>query len=182
MESASIMERAKSNGIKIVEGDITKVIADAIVNPSNRDLILGAGVSGAISAAGGPEIAEEMRALAPIDVGAAVETGAGELPHKYVIHAVGPQMGEGDEDEKLKMATLAALKVADRLGLNSIVFPAISTGIYRFPAERCAEIMISAVLSYRQERADTGLREIIFALFGSPMYRIFSDELRRQQG
>src|SRR5688572_23694775 len=118
------------NGISIelVKGDITDLAVDAIVNAANEYLVLGAGVAGAIADKGGPSIQAECDLLRGCEVGSAKMTGAGNLPAKHVIHAVGPQMGEGNEPGKLAGATRTSLQIAERNGLQSIAFPAISTG------------------------------------------------------
>ena len=128
--------------IQLLQGDITEQETDAIVKPASAQLILGGGVAGAIRRKGGLTIQEECNRIGGTFVGGAVITSGGNLKAKYVIHAVGPQMGEGDEDNKLKNATVNSLKVADENNTRSIAFPAISTGICGFPIKRCAEIMI----------------------------------------
>src|SRR6185436_1582724 len=112
--------------LEILEGDITELEVDAIVNPANAQLQLGSGVAGAIRERGGPSIQEECNRIGGTPVGTAVMTGAGHLKAKRVIHTVGPVMGEGDEDKKLASAVRAALALADRRGLKSIAVPAIS--------------------------------------------------------
>ena len=104
--------------IELVEGDITEMETEAIVNAANAQLILGGGVAGAIRRKGGPAIQAECNKISPAYVGGAVITTAGNLRAKYVIHAVGPRMGEGDEDEKLKNATLNSLKLAGEKGIK----------------------------------------------------------------
>lgn len=152
--------------IELVRGDITLSDTDAIVNPSNTSLILGAGVSGSIARAGGPSIQEEMSAIGRCPVGGAVITGAGNLPSRFVIHAVGPRMGEGNEDNKLKDATEAALALAEERNLASITFPAISTGIFGFPMERCATIMLTAVLDHLHKPSPPrSIGKVVFCLY-----------------
>ena len=119
--------------VELVEGDITEMDTEAIVNAANDRLILGAGVAGAIRSKGGPGIQEECDTIGGTYVGGAVVTGGGNLKARYVIHAVGPRMGEGDEDRKLGEATLNSLKRAEEHHMKSIAFPAISTGIFGFP-------------------------------------------------
>src|SRR6202023_3758384 len=114
--------------LELVEGDITGIEVEAIVTPATERLQLGAGVAGAIRQKGGPSIQEECNRIGGTPVGTAVMTGAGHLRAKQVIHAVGPKMGEGDEDRKLGSAVRAALALADRRGLKSIALPALSTG------------------------------------------------------
>lgn len=161
--------------LELVEGDITEAETEAIVNAANEALVLGGGVAGAIRTKGGPAIQRECDQISPTCVGAAVKTTAGNLKAEYVIHAVGPRMGEGDEDAKLKCATLNALILADRDGIKSITFPAISTGIFGFPMDRCAEIMLQTTTDYLN--GETDLEKIIFCLYGLGSYKIFSERL-----
>ena len=164
--------------VEVSQCDITEMETDAIVNAANAQLILGAGVAGAIKTKGGPGIQEECDAIGGTFVGGAVITTAGDLKARHVIHAVGPRMGEGDEDKKLKNATLNSLKVADENELTSITFPAISTGIFGFPKERCAELMLQTVINYLTG-GDTGLRRVVFCLHGASSFDIFSETLKR---
>ncbi|NVM46547.1 MAG: macro domain-containing protein, partial [Candidatus Lokiarchaeota archaeon] len=122
--------KVKNSLIKLTQGDITDLATDAIVNAANAQLILGGGVAGAIRRKGGPIIQEECNKIGGTFVGGAVITTGGNLKAKHVIHAVGPRMGEGDEDNKLMNAVLNSLKLMDEHGLKSIAFPAISTGIF----------------------------------------------------
>jgi O-acetyl-ADP-ribose deacetylase (regulator of RNase III) len=163
--------------IEVSQCDITEMETDAIVNAANAQLILGAGVAGAIKSKGGPRIQEDCNAIGGTFVGGAVITTGGNLKARHVIHAVGPQMGEGDEDKKLKNATLNSLKVADENNLTSITFPAISTGIFGFPKERCAEIMLRTVMDHL--KGETGLKRVVFCLHGASSFEIFSDTLDR---
>ena len=127
--------------LALVVGDITAFAADAIVNAANSDLAHGGGVAGAIVRKGGQEIQRESLEKAPVPVGGAVVTGAGRLPCRWVIHAVGPVWGEGDEEAKLRRAIGSALARAEELGLTSLSMPAISTGIFGYPkAEGCRAI------------------------------------------
>ena len=163
--------------LELVEGDITELDTDAIVNAANARLILGGGVAGAIRRKGGPQIQEECDRIGGTFVGGAVITTGGRLKARHVIHAVGPQLGEGHEDEKLRNATLNSLKVADEHGLKSIAFPAISTGIFGFPIQRCAEIMLQTATEYL--RGQTGLERVVFCLYGRDSYDVFAKELGR---
>ncbi len=164
--------------LELVEGNITEQETDAIVNAANSSLILGAGVAGAIRSKGGPTIQQECDQIGGCPVGGAAITTGGNLKARHVIHAVGPRMGDGDEDEKLKNATLSSLEVADDNGLKSIVFPAISAGIFGFPIDRCAEIMLSNSIDYLKR--DTGLEKIIFCLYGQQAFDTFKTTLERQ--
>jgi O-acetyl-ADP-ribose deacetylase (regulator of RNase III) len=162
--------------LELREGDITEMDVDAIVNAANAQLVLGGGVAGAIAKKGGPEIQKECDKVGPCYVGGAAITTGGNLKARYVIHAVGPRMGEGDEDEKLKGATESALRVADENRVKTIALPAISSGIFGFPIERCAKIMLAAAVSYAMD--ETGLERIIFSLFTRESYKVFETQLR----
>lgn len=175
------MEKRVGNTIiRLEKGDITETNTDAIVNAANKYLKHGGGVAGAIVRKGGYIIQEESDKIAPTEVSEAVITTAGRLKAKYVIHAVGPRMGEGDEDNKLRNATLNSLKLADKHNLKSIAFPAISTGIFGYSKDRCAKIMLETVVNYAKGK--TGLETIIFVLFDDPTYDIFKKEFNKYMG
>jgi O-acetyl-ADP-ribose deacetylase (regulator of RNase III) len=163
--------------IELVQGDITESDTDAIVNAANSQLILGAGVAGAIRTKGGPSIQEECNAIGHCPVGGAVITSGGNLNARHVIHAVGPRQGEGDEEEKLKNATLNSLKVADQNHLKSITFPAISTGIYGFPTDACARIMLTTTKEYLT--GTTKIERIVFALFDEKSFNAFKERANK---
>ncbi|HNS21906.1 MAG TPA: macro domain-containing protein [Sedimentisphaerales bacterium] len=164
--------------LELVEGDITEMETDAIVNAANDRLILGGGVAGAIRRKGGSQIQAECDRIGGTFVGGAVLTTAGRLKARYVIHAVGPRMGEGNEDEKLRNATMNSLKLADEHGLKNLAFPAISAGIFGFPIQRCAEIMLATTIEHL--RGQTGLDRVVFCLFGQDSYQVFADQLERE--
>lgn len=164
--------------LELVEADITEMQTDAIVNAANAQLILGGGVAGAIRRKGGPVIQEECHKIGSTFVGGAVITTGGDLKAQYVIHAVGPRMGEGQEDEKLKNATLNPLRLADENNLKSISFPAISTGIFGFDIRRCAEIMLQTVIDYLKD--ESGLERVVFCLFGKVNYEVFENQLNQE--
>ena len=163
--------KIKNSEIQLIQGDITEMETDAIVNAANEQLVLGGGVAGAIRRKGGPQIQEECDLIGGSYVGGAVITTGGKLKAKHVIHAVGPRMGEGNEDEKLRNATLNSLKLADENGLTSIAFPAISTGIFGFPRERCAPIMLQTTKTYLE--GSTKLQKVVFCLFDQETLNIF---------
>lgn len=165
--------------LRLMVGDITEQATDAIVNAANSYLLHGGGVAGAIVRKGGMSIQFQSFAKAPVPVGQAVITGAGKLKCKYVIHAVGPRMGEGDEDEKLKNATLNTLNVAVENKLNSISFCAISTGIFGYPIDRCADIMLANVIDYLG--GETSLNEVVFCLYDQNAYDVFAAALKKLQ-
>jgi len=173
------MERVINRStLELVQGDITEMETDAIVNAANAQLVLGGGVADAIHKKAGPSIQEECKRIGGTHVGSAVITTGGNLKAKHVIHAVGPRMGEGDEDSKLKDATLNSLKIADQHHLQSISFPAISTGIFGYPLDRCARIMLSTAIEYL--KGETGLRRVVFCLYGEESFSGFADEFERQ--
>ncbi|OJV56393.1 MAG: O-acetyl-ADP-ribose deacetylase [Bacteroidetes bacterium 43-16] len=150
--------------IEVVQGDITKISADAIVNAANTSLLGGSGVDGAIHRAGGSAILEECRAIrarqGSAKVGSAVDTTAGNLPAKYVIHTVGPVWNGGSkgEAELLEAAYLNSLKLAVALDCRSVSFPNISTGIYGFPKQEAAEIALRTVVAFLKERPAVPLK------------------------
>jgi O-acetyl-ADP-ribose deacetylase (regulator of RNase III) len=164
--------------LELIDGDITEMQTDSIVNAANAQLVLGGGVAGAIRRKGGPTIQEECNKKGPTFVGGAVITTGGNLKAKYVIHAVGPRMGEGNGDEKLRNATLNSLKLADENNLKSISFPAISAGIFGFPIARCAEIMLKTTIDYL--KGQTGLEKVVFCLYGRDSYEVFASRLEQE--
>lgn len=167
--------------IEIIKGDITDLDVDCIVNAANNMLKMGGGVAGAIRGKGGLKIQDECDDIiskrGPIPVGEAAITSGGNLKAKYVIHAVGPIYGEGNEKEKLEDATLNSLKLAEKYNASSIAFPAISTGYFGLPKDECAEAMILAATSY--VRRGTRLKRIIFCLYDDEIFNIFKEVLGR---
>jgi len=165
--------------LEIKKGDITQQDTDAIVNAANTQLVLGGGVAGAIRRAGGPVIQEECNRKAPIRTGEAAITTGGNLYARYVIHAAGPQWGEGNEYEKLRNAVLNSLRLADEHNLKSISFPAISTGIFGFPLAPAAEIMLAAAAEYL--RGETGLDLVVFVLFSESDFAVFENAIKNMR-
>ena len=163
--------------IELVQGDITESDTDAIVNAANEQLILGAGVAGAIHIKGGASIQEECSAIGHCPVGEAVITGGGNLKAGHVIHAVGPRQGEGDEETKLKNATLNSLKVADQNNCKYITLPTISTGILGFPLDTCTRIMLTATKKYLS--GFTQIECVVFALFDDESFKAFEGQLKK---
>lgn len=161
--------------LRLEQGDITESSADAIVNAANSDLILGAGVAGAIRQKGGPSIQEECARIGSCPVGNATITSAGNLKARFVIHAVGPRWGEGDEVEKLKHAARNSLQRAEEKKLKSIAFPAISTGIFGFPLELAAETLLRATWQYLSQ--ETVIETVTFILFDAKTFNAFKDRL-----
>ena len=166
--------------IKIIKGDITESNVDAIVNAANSYLQHGGGVAGAISRKGGPVIQEESNVIGYVPVGGCVMTSGGRLRAPHVIHAVGPRMGEGDEENKLKKAINNVLELATSKGLKSIAIPAISAGIFGFPKDKCARILIKETISFVREKKTT-LKEIIFCLMDTDIITFFTAEIMKQE-
>ena len=169
----------------LVEADITKVAADAIVNAANSRLAGGGGVDGAIHRVGGPSIMEELDEMRPrvgrCAAGDAVVTGAGSLPAQYVIHAVGPVFRDGrhGEPEQLASCYRTALRLAEEKGARSVSFPSISTGAYGYPVTDAAELALRTVVAYLKQR-DCPIKTVTFALFGKPAYQAHLEAARRQ--
>jgi O-acetyl-ADP-ribose deacetylase (regulator of RNase III) len=180
-----LVERVQSTGqtIQIVQGDLTAETTDAIVNAANEHLSHGGGVAWAIVRRGGEIIQQEsdewIRKHGTVSHAHPAWTSGGDLPAKYVIHAVGPVWGDtqnasasGDEDNKLAAAVKGSLEVADELKCSSISFPAISTGIFGFPKERAADVIFSAIEKYFSNH-ESGIKLIRLVLFDDATIRAF---------
>jgi O-acetyl-ADP-ribose deacetylase (regulator of RNase III) len=154
-----------SQTLQLVRGDITAETTDAIVNAANAYLQHGAGVAGAILRRGGPAIQWEsdawVQAHGPVSHAAPAWTSGGNLACRIVIHAVGPVWGDGDEDAKLAASITGSLRMADQLGLASIAFPAISTGIFGFPKERAAGVMLASIREYLEKPSNLKLVRLV---------------------
>lgn len=163
--------------IKLIQGDITKITTNAIVNAANTSLLGGGGVDGAIHRAGGKEILDECVKIrnkqGGCNVGEAVITTTGSLPSKYIIHTVGP-VWNGEKEEKktlLENCYKNCLKIAENKELKSIAFPNISTGIYHFPKDKAAEIAIETVKSFQFN----SIEEVIFVCFDQENYNLYKN-------
>ena len=148
--------------LQVVEGDITELDVDALANAANNELWMGAGVAGAIKRAGGAEIEQEAVAQAPIAVGQAIATGAGNLKAKHVVHAAVMGQDLQTSAELISRATRRTLEVADDLGAQTLAMPAFGTGVGGFPIERCAELMVTEARAFEPEN----LERVVFAVFG----------------
>jgi O-acetyl-ADP-ribose deacetylase len=161
--------------IIIIQGDLTEMDVDAIVNAANNDLQLGGGVAGAIRRKGGDSIQRECDEIGPVPVGGAAITGAGRLKARYVIHAASMQLGGSTTAKALRSSTAHSLRIANRRGLKSIAFPAVGTGIAGFPMRECAEIMLREASEHLKQ--DTSLEQVNFVLYDDAARRAFSEAL-----
>lgn len=172
------MYRYKDTEIKIIQGDITKVAVDAIVNAANNTLLGGGGVDGAIHRAGGRVILEQCKKIGGCPTGEARITVGGNLPCKYVIHTVGPiyKDGKSGEEDLLYNAYYNSLKLAKEYNLESVAFPSISTGAYGYPIREAMKIAIKAALDFIEEERFP--RQIVFVLFSERDFSIYDDYLK----
>jgi O-acetyl-ADP-ribose deacetylase (regulator of RNase III) len=171
--------------LELVDGDITQEKVDAIVNAANSHLSHGGGVAAAIARKGGQVVFTESREWikrhGPVSHEEPAYTGGGNLPSQYVIHAVGPIWGDGDEDEKLKITILGILRRAEELKLSSIALPAISTGIYGFPVERAANIFLNTFQEYFDEHTGSKLNKVRLVLYDRNSQDVFQKAFRKWQ-
>jgi O-acetyl-ADP-ribose deacetylase (regulator of RNase III) len=172
------MEKELRDRIEIVEGDITKMEVDAIVNAANTSLLGGGGVDGAIHRAVGPELLAETRKIGGCPTGEARVTKGYRLPAKWVIHTVGPiwSGGNRDEDELLASCYRNSFKAAIKIGAVTIAFPSISTGAYRFPMERATNIALSETKSFLL--ANQSIKKVVFVCFGSEVHKKYQEVFR----
>jgi O-acetyl-ADP-ribose deacetylase (regulator of RNase III) len=170
--------------LELVQGDITQEQVDAIVNAANEHLQHGGGVAGVISRKGGPQIQSESNAWVkehgPVTHAEPAYTSAGDLPSRYVIHAVGPVWGQGDEDHKLTQAVQGSLQQAQSLELQSLALPAISTGIFGFPKERAAKVILSAIEKYFEDHPQVSLRQVRVVLYDRATQKAFEQAWQTQ--
>jgi O-acetyl-ADP-ribose deacetylase (regulator of RNase III) len=165
-----------SKTIRLVSADITERDVDAIVNAANSRLQHGGGVAGAIVRKGGRIIQEESDKIGFVVVGNAVMTTGGRLKAQHVIHAVGPRMGEGDEDNKLRRSMKSVLKLATENGLTSISVPAVSAGIFGFPKDRCAKILVGETVDFLTSKPESTLGLVEFCIIDQETYAFFRAE------
>jgi O-acetyl-ADP-ribose deacetylase (regulator of RNase III) len=161
--------------LRVVKGDLTEAETEAIVNAANSHLQHGGGVAGAIVRAGGRIIQEESDSVGFVPEGEVAATGAGTLPAKYVIHAVGPKGGDPEGDEKLTRAVRNSLDKADELGVASVSLPAISSGIFGFPKQRCAEILLSTARDWLEAHPDSPVAQVDMINIDEETASIFAD-------
>lgn len=164
--------------IELIKGDITETKVDAIVNAANKTLLGGGGVDGAIHRSAGPDLLEECRGLNGCRTGEAKITQGYQLPAKYVIHTVGP-VWHGGKYEEIKLLARCyrnSLKLAERHGLTTLAFPNISTGVYRFPKDKAADIAISTVEDYLEK--ETTIQQVYFVCFDDENYKLYRERLQ----
>ena len=172
-----ILEKKVNHTIlRLVSADLTERDVDAIVNAANTHLQHGGGVAGAIVRKGGQIIQDESDRVGYVPVGGATITTAGRLKAKFVIHAVGPRMGEGDEDAKLRKAITSVLALATDKGFKSISMPAISAGIFGFPKDRCAKILVAGSVDFLKSNPGTSLELVEFCIVDREALEFFKDE------
>ncbi len=165
--------------LEVCQGDLTEEMLDAIVNAANAHLAHGGGVAGAILRKGGWVIQEESNAWVkkhgPVTHAEPAYTSPGRLGCRYVIHAVGPVWGDGNEDQKLEDAIVGSLRLAERLQLNSIAFPAISTGIFGFPKDRAALVIFDAIADYFAENKQSKVTLVRLTIIDEPTLKVFQE-------
>jgi len=175
----AIEKTINATTLRLVSADLTERDVDAIVNAANSRLQHGGGVAGAIVRKGGRIIQDESDRIGFVPVGGAAMTSAGSLKARHVIHAVGPRMGEGDEDAKLGKAINSVLSLATEKDLASIAVPAVSAGIFGFPKDRCARILVKETALFLQKRPDTSLRLVEFCIFDQEAFGYFKNEMEK---
>jgi O-acetyl-ADP-ribose deacetylase (regulator of RNase III) len=184
--SPIVVEHTLAEGVelRVVRADLTLEPVEAIVNAANAQLAHGGGLAAAIVRRGGADIQAESDAWArrhgPVSHDRPAVTGAGRLSCRYILHAVGPVWGSGDEDRKLAATTQAALRTAEELELKSLAMPAISTGIFGFPKDRAARVMLGAIEDYFRANPGGPLREVRVALIDDECIAAFESEFRRR--
>jgi O-acetyl-ADP-ribose deacetylase (regulator of RNase III) len=175
------MLKINNSTVSLLQGDITKVEVDAIVNAANSSLMGGGGVDGAIHRAGGPAILEECKKIISkinyLPTGEAVITTGGNLPAKYVIHTVGPiwRGGNNNEPQLLSNAYKNSLKLALENNIKTIAFPSISTGVYRFPVKEASEIALKTIIDFLKE--NNNFEKVLMVLFSKNVYDIYLETL-----
>jgi O-acetyl-ADP-ribose deacetylase len=158
--------------LEVISADVTRLDVDAIANAANTQLMHGGGVAGAISRAGGPSIQEESDAVAPIGLGEAVATGAGDMPARWVIHAATMELGGPTSGPVIEQATRSTLAVAEQLGCRSLALVAFGTGVGGFPLPDAARLMVGACREH-----SGSLERIVFAVHGAEAERAFREAI-----
>lgn len=162
--------------IQLLRADLTSLKVDAIVNPTNPHLQHVGGIGRELVREGGADIQRESVGPTPLPPGTAIVTTGGNLLCRFVIHTVVPVMGEGDEDAKLRAATWVSLEKAEELAIAAVAFPAMATGTFGFPVERCARIMLGAAVDFRGRARS--LQRVVYCLFGKDPHATFTRVLK----
>jgi O-acetyl-ADP-ribose deacetylase (regulator of RNase III)/ADP-ribose pyrophosphatase YjhB (NUDIX family) len=165
--------------VEVMQGDITELKVEAIVNAANNKLMMGGGVAGAIKKKGGEVIEAEAVSKGPIEIGGAVYTQAGNLPSRFVIHAATMGMDFATDEKKIRQACAGSLDVAEGLKIKSVAFPALGCGVGGFSYLACAKIMSQEIFKHLRETPDSSLREITFCLYNKEAYKVFNETLFR---
>jgi len=173
----SVVVKIGQTSLEIQRGDISQANVDAIVNAANNHLWMGTGVAGALKRAGGIEIESEAVSKGPIEVGEAVVTRGGTLPAKYVIHAAAMGQDLATDRSKIVMATWNSLMRAAELGVESIAFPALGTGVGGFGADQAADAMIGECVAFAKKGKAPSLKRILFVLFSEDVFTAFAKQL-----
>jgi len=173
------METGLRDRIEIAEGDIATMEVDAIVNAANTSLLGGGGVDGAIHRAAGPELLAETKKIGGCPTGEARVSKGYKLPAKWVIHTVGPVWSGGSRNEDMLLSNCYknSFHVAVETGAESIAFPSISTGVYRFPLERAVNIALKETVNFLSN--NQSIKRVVFVCFGSKVYKIYQDAIKR---
>ncbi|NIP62607.1 MAG: macro domain-containing protein [Nitrosopumilaceae archaeon] len=179
MEKNEFKKIYRNKIIHLIKNDITERTVDVIVNAANSHLIHGGGVAAAIVRKGGRIIQDESNKIKFVPTGQVALTGSGKLPCKSIIHAVGPRMGEGDEDNKLKSTIFNVLKLATKNNFESISIPAISSGIFGFPKDRCAKIILECIKKYIVNNPNSSIKKFEICILDNRTFAYFKNEFMR---
>jgi O-acetyl-ADP-ribose deacetylase (regulator of RNase III) len=171
--------KIEGKSVSVIQGDLTELEADALVNAANNHLWMGGGVAGALKRKGGQIIEDEARKLGPIPIGEATITRAGTLKAKYVIHAAGMGTDLKTDSKKIEAATLNALKRANEVNCSSIAFPSIGTGVGGFSVRSAANIMLQTAIKFIKTEKETSINQVIFVLFTVDAFEAFTEELNK---
>jgi O-acetyl-ADP-ribose deacetylase (regulator of RNase III) len=164
--------------IRLIKDDITDLDVDAFLFYAEPNLALGSGFGGAIAVRGGASIQKELDSLAPVALGEAVVSAAGNLKAKYIIHAVGPKFQEEDTEGKLRTTVLNALLRAEQVGVERLAFPAMGAGYYAIAPQLCARVMLEVIRSHLE--GETCIREVVIAVLDTPQYKAFKAQIESE--
>ncbi|MGD8699197.1 MAG: macro domain-containing protein [Gemmatimonadales bacterium] len=164
--------------IRLIRDDVTDIDVDAFVFYAQEDLALGSGFGGAIGVRGGASVQKELESLAPVPLGEAVVSSAGNLKADYIIHAVGPKFQEMDTEGKLRTTVVNTLKRAEDIGAERLAFPAMGSGYYGTPVDLCARVMLEEIR--RHLEGETGIKEVVICVLDTPQYDAFKAEIENK--